>query len=694
MLRLMSAWFEHLSRFDPGALRLVRGIHLMLTVVVAAYLASLLAQSQSSISAFSMSVLAAASGAHCLLFTPIATRRQEAHDILRLGCLMTGLFGIGALVGSIAADQAPEVLKITWIMIIAFGFSLDGLGPFGARAGRMIAIGWLFVIMSSQPHSPGIWLPLMAILGVAVALLVRIGLWRPDPVTTYGRIETRLRNLTADDIEACQGSLSGNTTPPLSPARMTELRKELRLCSDLMTGDGTVKGMSPETAAMTQLALEVVHDAMSGLSVEARRSLDGSKGFAEATRHLVRNIRGEKTADTVGIDLAWAHPDREGSRKDAFHTLRIAQAYKRLLVAVRTRDPLAVKPDTAAGGAGLPWWQRLSWWLALQAGAAAALAYAIGTMFELSHAYWITLTVIVILCSNLGPTAQKTFQRTAGTAIGVLVAMSLSPLLAKLPEMRTGLVLIAIPVILVFIERSYTVAAGIISFVVVVGLQALEGVSILELWSRIYDTVIGACLGLGAAWVLFPKRSGAGLQELSGKFLRTCAEYLQVASTDGEENRSSYLDLRRDAANLKATVKTYRIEQAPWSSVSSSANGLDVLVIVLADYVVLYRQVHASVLAEASADEAAAEIAKLIVRLDARIQEEFRSVLAGEEARKTDGLSDEWMAALPVSAFDNPDLLADWVAMLYYARKIIRCIERLRQDAIWSEAFRGVSVKA
>jgi fusaric acid resistance family protein len=685
---VISELLARLKHFDPGTLRLTRGFHLMLTIVCSVVLANLIAHVQPDVSVFKASVLIAASGAHCLLFTPIATRRLETVDILQLGAIVTLIFGVGGIVGSLSSDNAFEVLQIVWIAIIAFGFSLDGLGPFGARAGRIMSICWLFVIMSSQPQSPGLWLPVSALMGTGIALAVRIGLWRPSPQRTYARIEASFLGQAGDDLLACVNSLSEKSTPPLVTTRFIGLRKELRLCSDLLGGDRSVIGLSPETAAMMQLALEVVHDAMAQMTDTVRTKLGGSKAFHAATEDLVHRLVWQGGSTNAKPDLSWASPDDGVSRNDTFHVLRVAQAYKRLVALSQTRDPIVQQSGDQSGGSSAAWWQRLSWLLALQAGTSAAIAYLIGSFFELSHAYWITLTVIVILCSSLGTTAQKTFQRTAGTAAGVLIAMLLSPVLTKIPELRIGLILAVIPLTLVFIERSYTIAAGIISFIVVIGLQALEGVAVLELWSRIYDTFIGAAVGLGVAWLLFPRRTDTSLHDLSKKFLQSCAAYLEPSGKHVDRRGETYLELRQAAGKLMATVKAYRIERAPWSSLSGSANGLDVLMIVLVDYVVLYRQVRASVLAEAARSTKATEISNLTTQMDARVQLEFQAILDGTDAHKSPGLRETWMASLPDAAYDQPDLLADWVAMLYYARKIIRCLETLRGDDAWSEAFK------
>jgi fusaric acid resistance family protein len=688
MFQLVNDSFNRFLGYDPGALRLVRGIDLMLTVVCAAVLAHYLALLQPGLSAFKMSVLAAAAGAHCLLFTPVSTRRLEAANILWLGLIILALFSFGAAVGKLTGPSDSSTLQLIWVGVIAFGFLLDGLGPFWERAGRMIAICWLFVIMTSQPHVPGLWLPAMAAVGMAVAFAIRIGLWRPSRERTFLRVENATRRAMSDYLQACVGDIPfANDDAEKALSQLVDLRKELRLCAELLDPDGSVHGVSPEAATMMQLALEVVRDALSEVSSDARTRLVEEVAFRKDVQQVQEGIRNGHRTDASKPDLNWSAQGTDLSQNDRFHVLRIAQAFKRLWILSAGKEPLPAFIEKDAEKSAANWWQLLSWRLALQASAAAGIAYGLGVFFELSHAYWVTLTVIVILCSNLGTTVQKTLQRTIGTVVGVFSAMGLGLVLSGYPVIGIVLATLAIPLTIVFIDRNYAIAAAFISFMVVTGLHALAGLPVSELWSRLYDTLIGGGVGLSVAWILFPTRTDKRLSGLTRGYLSSCEDYLEAARRPEAEDKSAYGELRRKAARLIATAKVYRMERALWSSFSGSSDGLDVLVVVLADYVVLYRQARASVLARRGIQSVKLQISPVVARMDERVLSEFEAVLQGKTGKPVPGLADEWLAALPASAANEPDLMADWVAMLYYARKVIRCLDGFRQDETWFGAF-------
>ncbi|MES0807991.1 FUSC family protein [Roseibium sp. SCPC15] len=682
MLQLFLQSITRVIRYDPGAMRLVRGAHLMMTVVIAGLLANQLGPFADGLSGFTLSVLAAAAGAHCLLFTPISTRKQEVSDLVWLGAIMTGLAFFGMAAGLAAGKNAAVVLQSIWIAIIAIGFGIEGFGQFWLRAGRMISIFWLFVIMSSVSGLPGIWLPAMTIFGVVLAFLIRIGFWRPSPEKTYERVEKANRQAMADYLKlAANGQLSIDRRRRLNVSDVASLRAELDLSIDLIDPEAALRGLSVESAAMMQLALEVVRDAMAMLSPESRTELIENATFQKVVGQLyVRMTTGEAPGGQTPFDVDWPELEVGFEKGDKFQLLRIAQAFERIWNLAEGTSRLRADEDAEVEVKSASWWQQISWRLAVQASVAASVGYGIGIYFNLSHAYWVTITVIVVLCGSLGATMKKTTQRTLGTAVGFLFAIMLEPVLSGYPDIRVVLIILLLPPIIVLFERNYGIAAGIISFLVLIGLQTLTGLPAVEFWARLYDTLIGAAVGLTAAWALFPNRSGDSVEKLETSYLNTCSEYLKAENGQEEADTLDYAELKATAHKLLATARTYRTERAPWSSFTKSSSKLDTLVVLLADYVALYRQARANVQADAGKYATVEPVETLVGRMDKRIQDEISAVLNGKGKQTVPGLAEEWRAAMPETTETDTHFMTDWVAMLYYARKVIRCLDGFRQD--------------
>ncbi|MCV0424748.1 MAG: FUSC family protein [Roseibium sp.] len=669
-------------RYDPGALRLVRGAHLMITVVVAGLLAYQFGPFAEGVPGFTLSVLAAAAGAHCLLFTPISTRKQEAGDLFRLGLIMTGLAVLGMVSGLVAGKNTQVVLQAMWIGIIAIGFGIEGFGAFWLRTGRMISIFWLFVIMSNASGSPGVWLPAMTVFGAVLAFLIRIGFWRPSPERTYLRVEKANRQAIADYLKlAANGQLSIERRRRVNVSDIASLRSELELSVDLTEPGAAIQGLSLEAAAMMQLALEVVRDAMAALSLECRAELIKNTAYQDVVGQLQERV---VTADTPSgetpFNLAWTELAIDFQKGDKFQLLRIAQAFERIWTLAAGTTQLRADEDTGPEATSGNWWQLITWRLAVQASVAASVGYGIGIYFNLSHAYWVTITVIVVLCGSLGATMKKTLQRSLGTAVGFLFAILLEPILAGYPDIRIALIILLLPPTIVLFERNYGIAAGIISFLVLIGLQTLTGLPAAEFWARLYDTLIGAAVGLTAAWLLFPNRSGDSVERLETSYLNTCAQYLKAGSEQGGADNLNYNQLKATAHKLLATARAYRTERAPWSSFTKSSSKLDTLVILLADYIALYRQARVNVLIDAGKYAIDEPVDTLVAKMDRRIQDEIGAVLDDKGKQTMPGLAEEWKSAMPENAETDNRFMTDWVAMLYYARKVIRCLDGFRRD--------------
>ena len=691
MLQAASDIKTSLLRTDPGGLRLMRGVHLMLTVLGAVFLANAVASFVPGQSAFKLAVLAAAAGGHCLLFTPVSTRRAEVLGIAKLGGLLTLLFTLGAVAAEISGKSGSTVLQLLWIAVIMLGFALQGLSPFWQRVGRSMAISWLFVVLGNLGGSPGLWLPAMAVLGTVTALVIRTGPWRPSTYRTYLRVEAANRQAMATYLRQLSGRSAGPAGGTAIRIRdLAKLRVELQACADLLTPEGELPGMSPEAAIMVELALEVVADARAQLSQDARNQLAQDAGFRRTVDRLVHRLEtgeagvGEEDNGEGKPAESWLQAASGAATQDRFQELRIAQAFKRLWLLAARDKPVRLSSGGSEKGHTDGWWQKLSWRLSLQAGAAAGIGFSLGLAFNLNHAYWVTLTIIIVLSNSLGATLLRTAQRIGGTAGGVVLAMLVDPALSEFPSVRLALVVLAIPGVIVFLDRNYAIASGIISFLVVMGLQTLEHLPIVELWSRLYDTMIGAGVGLAAAWLLFPNRTGASFAGLASDYLNACRSCLRAEGGRAETDLQDLARLRTAASTLIATAKSYRIEQAPWSSFTRSASDLNVLVIVLAQYVVLYREARSDVMREKGESPGQSGIDALVARMDKRLEDEFSAVLDGRPRQTVPGLEDDWMAAIPEGATGNLALETSWVAMLYHARKVVRCLDGLRKETFFS----------
>lgn len=132
------------------------------------------------------------------------------------------------------------------------------------------------------------------------------------------------------------------------------------------------------------------------------------------------------------------------------------------------------------------------------------VGYLIGIYFSVQNAYWILLTVVVIMRPNYGLTKERTRKRIIGTLIGGAIAVAIVFLA---PGTTTYAVLGLLSLTLAFslIQRNYTTAAVFITLSIVFIYALLQPDVLNVIQYRVFDTLIGATLAAIGNFILWPK---------------------------------------------------------------------------------------------------------------------------------------------------------------------------------------------
>lgn len=129
--------------------------------------------------------------------------------------------------------------------------------------------------------------------------------------------------------------------------------------------------------------------------------------------------------------------------------------------------------------------------------------FLIGTALPLQNAYWILLTIVVIMRPGYGLTKERSYQRIVGTVTGGLIAFGLLWLIGNAYIIGT-LAIISMILGFSFTSINYRVGATFVTMYVVL-LFALMSPDIQEVvWYRIIDTIIGALLAFSASYFVWP----------------------------------------------------------------------------------------------------------------------------------------------------------------------------------------------
>lgn len=178
---------------------------------------------------------------------------------------------------------------------------------------------------------------------------------------------------------------------------------------------------------------------------------------------------------------------------------------------------------------------------ALRTGMALACAWYIGLALPwASHAYWLVLSVAVVLRGSLDQTLARRNERVAGTAIGCLLVLGLAQIGA--PWLAGAVFLVAVGTAHAYVARRYavTAVAGTVMALLQVQLaHSLDGLAIAE---RLADTVLGALLAWAFSYML-PSWERDHLPRLVARLMRALAALSEQALRIGPVP-STDLDLR------------------------------------------------------------------------------------------------------------------------------------------------------
>jgi uncharacterized membrane protein YccC len=145
--------------------------------------------------------------------------------------------------------------------------------------------------------------------------------------------------------------------------------------------------------------------------------------------------------------------------------------------------------------------------------------------FSLQNAYWILLTIVVIMRPNYGLTKSRSQQRTFGTLIGAAIAVGIVLITQDLVVYG---ILAIISLILAFsmVQKNFKTSATFITLSVVF-IYALLKPNVLDVIQfRVVDTIIGAGLATLGNLLLWPSWEFFGIKSVISESIKTNKEYL------------------------------------------------------------------------------------------------------------------------------------------------------------------------
>lgn len=218
---------------------------------------------------------------------------------------------------------------------------------------------------------------------------------------------------------------------------------------------------------------------------------------------------------------------------------------------------------------------------ALRLSIAIVFGFILGSLLDLKNAYWILLTIIVIMRPNYGLTKERSKNRVIGTVIGAVIATAII-LITKSTTVYMLLAVCSLTFAFSLIQQSYKIGAAFITLHIVFVYALIEPNAFTVIQYRVIDTFIGATIAILANYILFPSWEYKNLDSVIANVIVSNSNYLKATKNlyhDKEANNLEYKVSRKEAflamSNLNAGFQ--RLTQDPKSKQKASVIIYDIV---------------------------------------------------------------------------------------------------------------------
>jgi len=221
---------------------------------------------------------------------------------------------------------------------------------------------------------------------------------------------------------------------------------------------------------------------------------------------------------------------------------------------------------------------------ALRLALASAIAVLLGKALEISHLFWVLLTLPLVLPGQAGDSLRLSAKRLAGTMIGALGALGLA--LAVGAADRLWL-LPVLPILMIVIPLYMPVmpilGASLVTMMVVLGFAILTGQPAQAASARVVDTLLAVAIAVAVTLLVVPQRASSAVDTALPQLWRDVGSHyrqvLRVLTLGGQAPQDC--DLRPFMAaqqELTQRLASARWETLPWSR-NAARNGVTARVI-------------------------------------------------------------------------------------------------------------------
>jgi len=230
-------------------------------------------------------------------------------------------------------------------------------------------------------------------------------------------------------------------------------------------------------------------------------------------------LLGEEAGEVLAYAQAMRHLESAAEALDTLYGS--GRAHPRVHIGVRRPWPLADTLETLRAHFSF---RSAIFRHALRVGLATAAGTAVAHL-QLAHGIWVPMATLIVLQPEFGGTINRALQRTAGTVAGAALAGLMLATLNGTMVFEPLLIVLLFAAFFV-LRRRYGLGVTFLTPLVVLILATADTSPWWDTLERIVDTILGAALGLGAGYLLWPQWERERLPRLAARALRANRAYM------------------------------------------------------------------------------------------------------------------------------------------------------------------------
>ncbi|MGN6333004.1 MAG: FUSC family protein [Motilibacteraceae bacterium] len=578
-----TSWLRRaLLASDPGLLRLRLGVRALLAVAVAIGVESRVAPAVGvpTLVGVLLGGMVAMNGS----FAASGRPPREAYGTLAWFPAVASLGVVAA--GLLAPARVASLAGFVVAMVVAVY-----VRRFGTRGFAWGILGWLGYFFATFTRLRLSQFPaVLAVLLAATACVVLAEAVVPDrPERALARARTAFELRVGALVRTCRAALAGGRRPEKLAGQLHARRFRLIEAALLVDGYLALAAQSAQAGATASAArhrlldIELAADSLAG-HVEAlvddpaadvdlradpcrRRLLDALDALAAGDLARARALAGESVEAACGADSPTAGEQRGAAAAVAGLADALAAGDPQVPGHLPAYEPavglfLGQLPGTMPSASAAVALSRgpaarasVNLRQCVQAAVAGSLTLVVGVALSPQRYYWALLACFFALTGTptSGETATKAVNRVLGTLVGIVAAVLAVHLVGRHTVPVVVLMLACVFLGLYFFRVSYAIMAFAVTTLMGLLYDVLGEFTDRLLVLRLAETALGAAIGIAAALLVLPVRTGRAVVVAREEFVARLRELLDaVARRLGSEHPAGdlFLAARRLDAQL------------------------------------------------------------------------------------------------------------------------------------------------